>query len=168
MVRVREHASFAGRDFDIVEEVHAGHGRVQVYEFGVLDRLWNVGTQAEWDEAVATATKLERGRQAAEQAKADGEQWGLLVDYRQAFTGSACTTRIVRSTKTLLCDALGRRWSRRTGRRITGTAARLTDTSMEEIERFLAGRERVDIVAERKGGDQSVDLPLLDAMEQSS
>lgn len=158
LARIRERVRFAGEDVLIVEMITPldHHGSIRVFRHDAFGNWASVAID-EWDQAVTAATSASRGRAAAEKTREDEERYGIVVSTRGRF-GSEGETVIVRSTKTMYFDISGRRWSRRTRKRTgDGFVAYLAEDSADALEAFLDGRERVDIVAERKAAAKAAD-----------
>jgi hypothetical protein len=160
---VSEH-EFAGAKYLLLELVRGARGSLETAPADYLAGHVPASV-AEWAMAVRIATRSEVERRKAEQARRDPDTYGFLV--RTKSSDRTEDVRIVRASKTMLVDAKERVWKRSTGRRQHGKlgAPDITAISLAAIERFLDGREQVDIVAEFKriepGRDPSVDSAIL-------
>jgi hypothetical protein len=130
---------FVDQAFVVVEEINLEslQSTVEPYRLGpFLSAGWMLATISEWNSAVRKC-----------QARADRERYGIPVYAADLAWRVGC---IVRATKTKLVSANGLAFCRQTGKARGACTVRIKDSSLAEVEAFLAGREKVDIVAERK------------------
>lgn len=150
--RIRETVEFAGRHYnELVEGDRASVNAVGLAFFDPSEG-WEPATAAEWERAVADATKAEHKRQAEREARRDGDVYGIEAKVSGRFSGET-TERIVRATATTLIANNGAVYSRKHGRQRGSdrfSTRWIERESLAAVEEFLAGRTKVDIVAERK------------------
>ena len=160
----------AGHTFEQVAIVCGVRGTVSVEPASRMGGTgWVEATWKDWQEAEARARKAK--------AKADEEAARLLVAKRYGIpvqeefgyhVRDTSTAYIVRATKAYLFDARGRRFHRKASSlrnpgglvgQKHGFGQRLTRVDTVPVEAYLKGRDRADIVKERKAaGDANPEV----------
>ncbi len=135
--------SFCGVAWVVFESVIGDRANV---ETATWSDVWEDATEAEWDAAVRRASKAKAKRDKHEAWLTDAERFGVKV------TAGEADVVIVRVTKTTIVGIDGGKWLRGGGRPTPRSyfGRRITPADLAKIEAAVDGRERVDIVAERK------------------
>lgn len=157
----------AGHTLEPLVVICGMRSTVSVVE-SIGDTGWKPATWEDWQEAESRARKEKAKSDKEAAALANAKRYGIAVEHDVGYSYSRggrtqLTVWIIRATKAEFVDHKGRRYHRREsarrfagGRIGSGGRRGYTDRiDVSAVEKYLNGRERADIMKERKAAGDS-------------